>query len=150
MPDSPPTRFGSTALDPRWRRRILPPLDALHAAAPFTPRDPRDGLRRAGLVVEQVGLEVVTIRGTVAIAGVEVDHVWLAVTDGEGAPWVLDPSFPLHDRAFTALLPGYVAGDVSLDDLHLAAARSALSQRVVGTFPDGTGYRGQPVWGSRA
>ncbi len=143
------TRFGSIALSAGWRRRLLPPLDAAHADSPFTPRDPRDGLRRATDVIRPLGLEVVTIRGSVAVGGVEVDHVWLAVTDGSGDPWVLDPSFPLHDGAFTALLPGYVAGDVSLAELHEVAARATLADRVVGTFPPSARYRGRPVWGAR-
>lgn len=143
-----PTRFGSRDPLPRWRDALVPLLEDAHGDRPFSPKDPREGLHRATELVRTVGLEVVTIRGSVAVGGVEVDHVWLAVADEAGEPWVLDPAFPLHSQSFIDLLAGYVAGTVTSADLARAAEGLGLADRVIGRFPRGTGYRGEPVWGS--
>lgn len=141
-----PRRFVSTDLLPRWRDVLIPALTRAHAEDPFTPKEPRRGLRRANRVLTSLGLTAVTIRGVVDTAGVEVGHIWLAVAGDGGEPWVLDPSFPLHTASFTGLLHGYVAGDLTIRDLELAAAGLDMDTRVVGRLPRGTGYRGEPVW----
>lgn len=142
-----PRSFDSTDLVPELRDALVPLLRDAHDTEPFTPRDPRAGTRRALSLVESVGLSAITIRGAVDVAGVEVDHIWLAVADDAGDPWVLDPAFPLHQRSFVSMLGGYVAGVLSADDLAAAAAGAGLDDRVVGRFPRGTTYRGEPVWG---
>lgn len=141
-----PRRFGSAELPARWRDLLLPQLAGAHARDPFTPRDPRGTLRRVVPVVEAAGLSAMTFRGGLAVRGAEVDHVWLAVASEHEGPWVVDLSFPLHLPAFTVLLGGYVAGEVTVDDLVAAAAQAAITDRVLGTFPDGAAYRGEPVW----
>lgn len=145
-PVSGTRRFGSTALPPELEVSLVPLLEDAHADDPFVPHQPREGITRAAELVRSLGLEVVTIRGSLLVGGVEVDHVWLAVTDHSGEPWVLDTAFPLHRESFLAVLPGWVAGDASTDDLVAAADGAALLDRVLASFPTGTGYIGGPVW----
>lgn len=141
-----PHLFTSAELPVRWREALLPALEAAHRREPFSPRDPREGLRRATTLAQAVGLEAIMIRGGLATRGVEVDHVWLAVGTADAGPWVLDPSFPLHHRAFLDLLGGYVAGDLTIEQLVRAADVAAFADRVVGAFPPEATYRGEPVW----
>lgn len=138
--------FASVQLPQRWRDTLLPALESAHQRDPFSPRDPREGLRRATALAQAVGLEAIMIRGGLATRGVEVDHVWLAVGTADAGPWVLDLSFPLHHRSFLELLGGYVAGDLDLDQLVRVADHATFADRVLGAFPNEAAYRGEPVW----
>ena len=88
-----------------------------------------------------IGCDVVTYRGGLLLAGVEVDHVWLAV-DGR----VLDAAFPLFVEDFVHVLRGWVAGDRPESDLVAAAEGAGVDARVLGRFPVHARYVGAPVW----
>lgn len=152
MPSQTPTTFGSVDLDRSLRLVLLDRLGAAHAAQPLAADDPRGTAGRVSAHVAELGLQVERIRGTVSVAGVEVDHVWLAVrTDGGGPAgrWVLDAAFPLLDPSFVGLLASWVAGTTSTAELAAIAAGSGVDQRVLGRIPARATYRGHPVWSSR-
>lgn len=151
MPSQTPTTFGSVELDRPLRMVLLDRLAAAHAEQPLAADDPRGTAGRVSTHVTELGLQVERIRGTVSVAGVEVDHVWLAVrADGDGPDrWVLDAAFPLLDPSFVGLLAGWVAGTTSTAELAASAAGAGVDRRVLGRIPDRATYRGQPVWRSR-
>jgi hypothetical protein len=139
-----PQRFDSRALpfddDQRLRRRLA----AEHRRAPFSPTDARATVRRVVAVGREVGLATRVYRGGLDLGGSEVDHVWASV-DGV----VVDAAFPVLDAEFVDTLRRFVAGDAEPQDLARAAARCALTDRVVGVFPDRLRYVGCPVWTDR-
>ncbi len=141
------TVYSSTSLSPGLLDRLLVVLGDAHRERPLLPDAPRDVVHRAEARMATVGLRSVRIRGTVSYAGVEVDHVWLAVSDDSHTPFVVDAAFPLHVRAFAEALAGYVAGTVTSADLVAVAEGTRLEDRVIGSFPAVAGYRGQPYWG---
>jgi hypothetical protein len=146
-----PTVFRSTPLPQDVAARLVPRLATAHRRAPFSPLDPRDAARRVAAICADAGLSCTVIRGGVDLAGVEVDHVWLAVAPavaGTGA-WVVDAAFPLFAADFVDVLRGYVAGDAEAEDLVRVAASAGLEHRVVGRFPAPVRYRGRPVWSAR-
>ena len=140
--------FSSVELDLDLRGTVVQRLAVAHAARPFAADDPRDVVVRVGGHVAELGLEAVRIRGTVSVAGVEVDHVWLAVA-GPHQRWVLDASFPLLAPDFVGLLAGYVAGTTTSAELAAIGARLGVEQRILGAFPPAASYRGQPYWSAR-
>ncbi|WP_370324840.1 hypothetical protein [Euzebya sp.] len=142
--------FTSIALDPAVRGRLIATLSGLHAERPLSAADPRDAVGRLQGALDALGLDAVRIRGAVGHAGVEVDHVWLAVRSGPGGPWVLDAAFPLHQPTFLAALSGYVAGTTTREELDAIARRSRIEDRVIGELPARTTYRGRPYWGTSA
>lgn len=136
--------FTSIDLDRDLRQMLVHRLTRSHAEQPFAADDPRGVAARVMADVGELGLDAVRIRGTVSVAGVEVDHVWLAVA---GHPhWVLDASFPLLEPAFVGMLASYVAGMTSSAELAAIAARQGVEQRVLGAIPPAATYRGQPYW----
>lgn len=152
MPSQTPTTFGSVDLDRSLRLILLDRLGAVHAEQPLAADDPRATAGRVTAHVAELGLRVERIRGTVSMAGVEVDHVWLAVrARGRGTAdrWVLDAAFPLLDPSFVGLLASWVAGTTSTAELATMAAGAGVDQRVLGRIPSRATYRGLPVWSSR-
>jgi hypothetical protein len=146
-----PTVFRSTALPDDVAARVVPRLADAHRLTPFSPLDPRDATRRVAGICAEAGLTCTVIRGGVDLAGVEVDHVWLAVAPPgiAGGAWVVDAAFPLFADDFVTVLRGYVAGDAEAEDLLRIAAQAGLEHRVVGRFPAPVRYRGRPVWSAR-
>lgn len=137
--------FGSLTLNQSLRDQLLTGLEDVHAVRPLLPDDPRDTVLRVTPLLQDMGLQTTRIRGVVCLGGVEVDHVWLAVGTSS---WVLDASFPLHSGAFVSLLPGYVAGTTSRQELSCAAAQTSVRDRVVANLPSRVQYRGSPYWGA--
>lgn len=114
--------------------------------------DARDAAQRAAAALSELPVEVEPYRGGLGLQGVEVDHVWLAVTSHavDGAQrWVIDVAFPLYEPGFVTVLRRYVAGDAEADELDEAGWGAGLGQRVVGRFPEGMGYCGAPLWWRR-
>lgn len=141
------TVFTSAPLDAGLEGALLERLRADHHVRPLGADDPRAVATRVAVHLADLGVVATRFRGAVSWAGVEVDHVWLAVALPSG-PAVLDAAFPLHVPDFAAALAGYVAGLVSGAELAVLAARAPVEARVFGTFPPRAAYRGQPVWGS--
>lgn len=133
---------------PRQRRlpaataaRLRAGLAREHRRRPFGPHDVREAARRVLVVAEEVGLRGHIARGGLDVGGAELDHVW-AVVDAH----VVDVTLPVLARDFLAVLRGYVAGDVDLDEIQEAAASWAeLEWRVVGDVPVGCRYLGRPI-----
>jgi hypothetical protein len=123
---------------------------AAHDEQPFTPRRPRDVVRRVAALLHDLRLEPTVFRGGLDLRGAEIDHVWLGIggTAGEG-PRVLDVAFPLFRDEFVAVLRRFVAGDAGLDELDEAGRSAGIEDRVLGAFPAPMRYLGQPVWGDR-
>lgn len=119
-------------------------LHDAHTAQPFSTMDPRNAAHRAADIAEGLGFEVTMYRGGLDLDGSEIDHVWV---DLQGR--VIDVAFPLFVPDFVSLLRGYVAGDVELDELAVAAEPAGVDLRVLGTFPARVRYRGAPVWSQR-
>ncbi|HUG86029.1 MAG TPA: hypothetical protein VMM13_15810 [Euzebya sp.] len=139
--------FASIELDLDLREMLLDRLALSHAEHPFAADDPRGVVARVMTDVGDLGLDAVRIRGTVSVAGVEVDHVWLAVA---GRPhWVLDASFPLLEPTFVSMLASYVAGTTSAAELAAIAVGQGVDRRVLGAIPPAATYRGQPYWSRR-
>jgi len=149
------TVFRSAELPEGLAANLRERLAEAHRHHPFSPLDIRSAIRRAAAVAAELGCTVTTYRGGLDLRGVEVDHLWLAAVPGPGeaggagAPFVLDPAFPLFDDRFLAALRRFVAGDGSLQELADAAAGSGLDDRVLGVIPPPLRYLGIPVWSQR-
>ena len=139
-----PQVFDSRPLPPeddvRFRRRLA----AEHRRAPFSSTDTRATVRRVVDLGQEVGLPARVYRGGLDLGGSEVDHVWASV-----GGVVVDAAYPVHDADFVDTLRQFVAGDADADDLARTAERCALSDRVVGVFPDPLRYLGIPIWADR-
>jgi hypothetical protein len=128
-------------------------LAGAHSTTPFSSADVRATVNRVRLLLADLPVRATVYRGGLDLAGVEVDHVWLALS-GE-PPWpgpgvVLDAAFPLLDDDFVGVLRCFVAGDADPEALDAAAARTDVTARVVGVFPARMRYLGRPVWSSRS
>lgn len=146
--------YTSRPLDPSLRRPLVKVLAKVHADHPLLPSDPRGAAARVADILVRLGLNAVVIRGRLGLAAVEIDHVWLAVSDDRHdaapTPWVLDAVFPLHEPAFLGSLPGYVAGTTSREELSALAAAARIEDRVLGELPPHTVYWATPGWGNSA
>jgi hypothetical protein len=141
--------FQSQALPEPLAATVRARLEAAHAAAPFTPVDPRSTVRRVVDALADLPLDLTVYRGGVDLRGSEVDHVWLAVSAATGR-YVVDAAFPLFVDAFVDTLRRFVAGDASTSDLAATAATTGVDDRILGLFPRPIAYRGAPIWAERS
>lgn len=157
------TVFRSQHLPPPLARGLRDRLVDAHRTRPFSPADPRESLKRVSAIAEQLGLTTTVYRGSLDIAGAEVDHLWLAAETGHGespgvhaaarsggsGAFVVDQSFPLFNADFLTVLRRWVAGDADDEQLAEAAAVADVDARVLGVIPSGLRYLGAPVWSAR-
>lgn len=139
-PRGPQQRRLPTAAAARLRHELA----REHRRRPFGPQDVRDAARRVLALAERLGLSGHIARGGLDLGGAELDHVW-TVVDAH----VVDVTLPVLSQDFVALLRGYVAGDVDVDQLEQAAAAWTLEWRVVGDVPAGCRYVGRPILSHR-
>lgn len=145
------TVFAPHPLPPELAARVTNRVQDAHDREPFSPLDPRAAVRRLAGLLTDLGLHSAVFRGGLDLQGAEVDHVWLAVGEVEGAVpvSVLDLAFPLYDARFVGVLRRFVAGDAEPGELDEAARVAGIEARVIGAFPALMSYRGQPVWAER-
>lgn len=122
-------------------------LQREHETDPFSICS-RSSARRVGEIASRYGLVSVNYRGEIELPEASLDRTW-SVCRARGnkqSVWVVDVSLPLGDEDFRQLLPAYVAGDMSDNELEERALVSGFDTRVIGIMPEKVQYRGQPFW----